>query len=198
MLIPYKWLYRLRISPWERRDVARTWQPVLDGPDALTPGRALDVGCGSGPDAVFLAQHGWKVTGVDAAETAIERAKERAIIDEAEVEWILGDVGKLGELGLEPGYSLVYDFGCVQGLPDTAREGAVAGMTKLAAPGATTVMLAFRARSRLFLPRGMDRDDLVRLFGDAWDLVSAEPVTDNLPPLVRRAHPTLYRLTRKS
>lgn len=197
-MVPYGLMYRLRFSPWERRDVAATWQPILEGPDAPTPRRALDVGCGSGPDAVFLAQRGWKVTAVDAAEKAIGRAKERAIIDEVEVEWILGDVGNLDGLGLEPGYSLVYDFGCIQGLPDAAREGAVSGLTKLAAPGATALVLAFRARPRLFLPRGMDEDHVVRLFGDAWDLVSADPVTDNLPLPVRRAHPTIYRLTRKS
>lgn len=193
MLIPYQWLYRLRFTPWERRDVAATWQPILE---SLTPGRALDVGCGSGPDAVYLAQQGWKVTGVDAVATALEEAKERAIIDEVEVDWVLGDVANLGGLGLEPGYSLIYDFGCTQGLSDAARAGAVAGMTQLAAPGATALVLAFRARQRAFLPRGMDREEIERLFSE-WELSSEEAIEGDPPWPVRRAAPKLYRLTRK-
>jgi hypothetical protein len=49
------------------------------------------------------------------------------------------------------------------------------------------------------LPRGMDREELVTLLGDGWDLETAESVvTEEMPPPVRRAEPTLYRLTRRS
>jgi SAM-dependent methyltransferase len=44
----------------------------------LTPGTALDVGSGEGADAIWLAQHGWDVTGVDISEVALERAAENA------------------------------------------------------------------------------------------------------------------------
>jgi SAM-dependent methyltransferase len=44
----------------------------------LTPGRALDVGCGEGADAIWLAEQGWQVTAVDIATTALERAAARA------------------------------------------------------------------------------------------------------------------------
>ncbi len=42
------------------------------------PGRALDVGCGTGTDSVFLATQGWSVTGVDFVSDALAMAKERA------------------------------------------------------------------------------------------------------------------------
>src|SRR6201999_1068924 len=44
----------------------------------LPPGRALDLGCGEGGDAVWLAERGWHVTAVDVSETALARAKAEA------------------------------------------------------------------------------------------------------------------------
>jgi len=44
----------------------------------LPPGRALDLGCGEGADAVWLAEHGWRAAGIDISTTAIERARRAA------------------------------------------------------------------------------------------------------------------------
>jgi len=197
MLIPYRLMYRLGFAPWERRPVAPAWQRVTEGPGALPPGRALDVGCGTGRDAVYLAQRGWHVTAVDIVDDAIAKARQRAADEGVRVQWVAGDVSALGELGLEPGYTLLYDFGCIQGLPGPAREGTAAGMTELAAPGATLLLVAFAPGRRLLLPRGMGEEEVTGLFGDAWELAEAEPASDpTAPPPVRRARPTLYRLTR--
>jgi SAM-dependent methyltransferase len=45
---------------------------------AIAPGRALDIGCGTGTNAIFLAQHGFDVLGVDISEVAVERARAKA------------------------------------------------------------------------------------------------------------------------
>jgi SAM-dependent methyltransferase len=58
----------------------------------LAPGRALEVGCGEGADAIWLAQHGWTVTAIDVSEVAIDRAREACRRAGASVEWICGDV----------------------------------------------------------------------------------------------------------
>jgi SAM-dependent methyltransferase len=58
---------------------------------ALTPGRALDVACGEGADAIWLAQSGWTVTAIDISEVAICRAREASHRAGAAVEWICGD-----------------------------------------------------------------------------------------------------------
>jgi SAM-dependent methyltransferase len=198
-VIPYALMYRLGLAPWERRDIAQTWRPMLDSPDAPAPGRAVDIGCGSGRDAVYLAKRGWRVTAVDFVDKALATAKQWAAEEGVQVEWVRGDVAELGRLGLAPGYDLLYDFGCIQGLPDAARHGAAAGLTELAAPGATLLVLAFKARRRVLLPRGMDEEDIVGLLGDGWDLAHSESiVTDDMPPPVRRANPTRYRMTRRA
>ena len=198
-MVPYRLMYRLGFAPWERRDVPEVWRPLFEGPDAMEPARALDIGCGSGRDAVHLAGHGWQVSAVEFVDKALARARQRAAEDSVEVQWVRGDVGELGRLGLEPGYSLLYDFGCIQGLPDSARRGAADGMTQLAAPGARLLLLAFKAGRRKVLPRGMDTEHVLALLGEGWELRRAESVvTEDMPPPVRRAEPTLYWLARRT
>jgi SAM-dependent methyltransferase len=197
-VVPYRLMYMLGFVPWEGRNVAELWRPLFEGPLAMEPGRALDIGCGSGRDAVHLAARGWQVTAVEFVDKALERARQRAAEEGVDVQWVRGDVGELGRLGLEPGYSLVYDFGCIQGLPDSARRGAAAGVTELAAPGARFLLLAFKAGRRLLLPRGMDREHLMALVGDAWELQQTQSaVIEDMPAPVRRAEPTVYRLARR-
>jgi SAM-dependent methyltransferase len=196
---PYKLLYRLGVAPWEWRDVANTWRPLLEGERRLAPGRALDVGCGTGRDAVYLTQQGWRVTAVDFAEDALAKARRRAADEGVDVEWIQGDVSRLDQLGLEPGYSLLYDFGCIQGLPDAARQGAANGLAHLAAPGASLLMFAFKGGRHILLPRGMDQADVVALLGRDWDIAQTQSVADDrMPGFVRRGGPTVYRLTRRT
>jgi SAM-dependent methyltransferase len=57
----------------------------------LTPGRALDVGCGEGADAIWLAGRGWTVTAIDISEVALRRAREAAELAGVAVEWVGGD-----------------------------------------------------------------------------------------------------------
>jgi SAM-dependent methyltransferase len=54
----------------------------------LLPGRALDVGCGEGADAVWLAGQGWDVTALDVSQVALQRAALHAQDAQAEVRWL--------------------------------------------------------------------------------------------------------------
>jgi len=57
----------------------------------LTSGRALDIGCGEGADAIWLARGGWTVTAIDISEVALSRARATADRAGVAVEWICGD-----------------------------------------------------------------------------------------------------------
>lgn len=76
----------------------------------LTPGKALDLACGTGRHAVFLAGKGWHVTAVDNSKTGIEIAKKRAEENGAAVDFRVADLEK-GEFEIEENaYDLICDF----------------------------------------------------------------------------------------
>ncbi len=84
---------------WDRRytgsELLWTAQPnrfLVDKSSDLSPGRALDVACGEGRNAVWLAEQGWQVTGVDFSEVALEKASERAELRDVKAEWVLADL----------------------------------------------------------------------------------------------------------
>lgn len=58
----------------------------------LAPGRALDLACGEGRNALWLASRGWRVVGVDFSAVALARARRMAAARQLEVEWVLADV----------------------------------------------------------------------------------------------------------
>ncbi len=92
--------YRLRERPAEDLDAAPT--PLLvETVTGLTPGKALDLACGAGRNALWLAEHGWKVTAVDGAAAAIEILQTRASERTLKINAIVADLEK-GEFQIEP------------------------------------------------------------------------------------------------
>lgn len=79
--------YGEKAALWSGRPNGRLVAEVAD----LSPGRALDVGCGEGADAIWLARNGWTVTAIDISQVALGRAREAAELAGANVEWICGD-----------------------------------------------------------------------------------------------------------
>jgi SAM-dependent methyltransferase len=194
---PYRVLYRLGITPWERDTVPT---PLVElSAQYPSPGRALDIGCGTGRDAVYLAARGWTVTGVDGVPRAIDAAKQRAHASSVDVSWVLGDVTRLQTLGIGEGYDLLVDRGCLHGLADTEREQYAEGVAAVAAPGARLLVFAFQPRSRGLGPRGITSDQVTQHLGGAWELVARVPDTESHPPRwIGDAKPIWYQLQRRA
>jgi SAM-dependent methyltransferase len=80
---------------YARKELLWTAQPnrlFATEVERLGPGRALDLACGEGRNAVWLAQRGWHVTGVDFSDVALAKAAELAASRGVEVDWVLADV----------------------------------------------------------------------------------------------------------
>ncbi|GAP05833.1 thiopurine S-methyltransferase [Anaerolinea thermolimosa] len=112
----FTWMY-LGSPPWDTGMTPPELQSFLE---EHSPGRALDLGCGTGTNLVRLAQAGWQVTGVDFVSKAVKRAQEKLHRLGLEGEVICGDVLDLRPL--HPPYDLVLDIGCYHGLDQASRE----------------------------------------------------------------------------
>ncbi|WP_033289232.1 class I SAM-dependent methyltransferase [Amycolatopsis jejuensis] len=194
----YAIAYALGLTPWERAGEAGS--AALDKLFARAedefggPGRALDLGCGSGMHLVALARRGWDATGVDAIGKAVRQARARAAAAGVPVTVVQGDVTTVDQVGT--GYQLLLDVGCFHGLTDDQRARMGRAATAVAAPDAVMIMLAFRPGNRKPLPRGADETAIVRAF-EGWKVVDAgsAPV-DGMPKPLRAAAPQFYLLRR--
>lgn len=111
----------------------------------LAPGRALDLGCGAGRNALHLAAAGFTVDAVDLAPAAIAWATERAAEAGADVRFHLGDAFALAETDLRGPYDLVYDSGCFHHLPPHRRISYRALLDRVLAPGGHLALTCFAA-----------------------------------------------------
>ncbi|MFD0207328.1 MULTISPECIES: class I SAM-dependent methyltransferase [Saccharothrix] len=104
----------------------------------VTPGRALDVGCGPGRNAVHLASAGFTVDAVDLSPAAVTWAEDRAREADVAVRFRCGDVfDQDGE------YDLVYDSGCFHHLPPHRRISYLALLDRVLAPGGHFALTCF-------------------------------------------------------
>jgi SAM-dependent methyltransferase len=139
--------------------------------DGLAPGRALDLACGAGRNAVRLAERGWTVTGVDFSDVALENARRLSADRGVEVEWVQTDVREW-----TPPAS-AYDLVAILYLQIPADERRVVHGRAAAAVAAGGTLLIV----------GHDRENLVSGTGgprDAGVLLDSEEVAAELDGLV--------------
>jgi SAM-dependent methyltransferase len=181
---------------WSGRPNGRLVSEVAD----VTPGRALDVGCGEGADAIWLARRGWAVTAIDIASVAVDRAREAAEAAGVVVEWLSGDARQTAF----PARS--FDLVSLQypALPKAAGDAAVRTLLDTVRPGGLLLAvyhdLGDEHREHM-KSRGIDPadyvgvDDLVGLLGDDFTVerhavearVDPPPGTLHIADVVLRA-----------
>jgi thioredoxin reductase/2-polyprenyl-3-methyl-5-hydroxy-6-metoxy-1,4-benzoquinol methylase len=170
--------YRSKPTIWSGNPNA---QLVAEAAD-LRPGRALDVGSGEGADAIWLAQRGWHVTGIDIATTALERAAAHASSVGAEVaeriEWRHVD---LRTERPDPGaYDLVSAH--FMHMPTALRRDVYARLADAVAPGGTLLIVGHHpsdlrtSAHRMHFPDMMFTAEEVAadLDPSAWDIVAVD------------------------
>lgn len=150
----------------------------------LAPGSALDVGCGEGADAIWLAERGWRVTAIDPAASALERAAAAASAAGVEVDWVRAGLLELptarpgsGGRGGPAQHDLVAAHYAV--LPNTPE--ALAVLLAAVAPGGTLLVVHHEGMHEIARKHGYDPadflgpDDIAGQLDEGWTIEVHEP-----------------------
>lgn len=185
----YRAAYRLGLAVWDRGVPAPGLAELVRG---WPPGRALDLGCGTGVNSVYLAQRGWNVTGVDMVPRALGLARRRAEREGVAPRFVEGDVTRLRDFGVGDGFTLLLDAGCFHTLPADLRADYVDSVSEAAAPDATLLLYGFVRPPRIAPMRaGVSTAEVRERFGGGWELEGDERVD-------RRFEFWRYRLRRSA
>ena len=186
----YDLLYRIGAARWARgwdRGVGPEIVDLVESgrltPSTLPPGRAVDLGCGTGANTLFLADHGFDAVGVDFSSAAIEQA-ERAARDRGlrgRTRFVVGDVTAERIPGVDGPFDLVVAYNTLQDLWGRQRPAMAATIRHLTRPTSVVVLwcyygtrrdlplLSFRGPSWV-APFVVAPGEEVALFGDDFDI----------------------------
>jgi SAM-dependent methyltransferase len=176
----FKTFYRLGFVPWDGHPLATSLKQLIEGDTALTPGTALDLGCGTGDNSIYLVKHGWQVTGVDFVAKAVDKAKAKAAANNVDITFARADVTRLSSEGIGSNFGLIVDNGCLHGMSQVDRDAYVREVTAVAAPDARLLLIEFITGGSLGVP-GIDPVEVERRFATDWTPLSSgsEPAMDH-------------------
>ena len=123
------------------------WDTGISPPELIAfiqthpAGRAVDLGCGTGTNAITLAKHGWEVVGVDYIRRAIRTARQNARQARVDIKFLLEDVTHLEEL--DGNFDLVLDIGCFHNLPQDGKTRYMKQLQRLLAPSGAYLVYGF-------------------------------------------------------
>jgi SAM-dependent methyltransferase len=167
---------------YRTRDALWSGQPnttLVAEVSGLSPGRALDAGCGEGADSIWLAGRGWQVTGVDISTVALDRAAAHAAAAGPE---IAGRIGwqQADLLDWDPGQDR-YDLATAHYMhfPPGSRDKAFRRLAAAVRPGGTLLIVGHHASDIGTVPRPpvpelfFSGDDIAALLDpDDWDVIT--------------------------
>lgn len=161
-------------TPWDSGTPSEALKAVLSK-GLIKPCRMFEIGCGTGTNAIYLAQLGFDITAVDLSEVAVKRAKEKADAAAVKIKFLQADVTALpAEVGAE--FPFVFDRGTYHIVRSVNLQGLQSTLSKLVAPGGYLVVLAGNANEDSPPDKGPPRvkasEMCAELEGKAFDLVS--------------------------
>lgn len=158
------------VPPWE---VGRP-QPTIEALVAAGSlvGPVLDVGCGTGENALLLAQHGLEVVALDASPAAIEQAREKAAARELEVTFLVADAYDLASVGRR--FPTVIDSALLHIIGDRRRY--AAQLAQVVAPTGRVILLEISSAAPIPYPK-ISEEEIRDAFGPPWQIESLVETT---------------------
>jgi len=170
--------YILGRSPWDTGVTPPEVMELIEG-GKLPPGRALDLGCGTGTNCIALARHGWEVVGVDFSAVAVRRARRKACRAGVDCQFYRADVTDLAFL-VQP-FDLALDIGCLHSMPQEKWEPYAMGVARLVRPAGLFMLYAFDSQASS-AAQGIAPTEVRRLFEPAFVVERQESGEDSTGP----------------
>ena len=156
------------VPPW---DIGRP-QPAIEAlvhDREILPGKVLDVGCGTGENALLLARHGSEVTGIDLVEEAVKAARAKAAERHVAASFAVGNALDLDQLFGEGSFDTVIDSGLFHALSDEERPVYARQVGWALRPGGGYFALCFSDKEPGdWGPRRISRRELEETFGSLF------------------------------
>ena len=127
------------------------------------PGWALDLGCGTGTNLLYLAQQGWQVVGVDFSRLAVQTARKRLRNAGIKADVRVDDVTRL--TAVQDEYNYILDIGCYHQLSQDGRKAYQVNLNRLLAPGGVWMIYGHYSESGSSPRHGLTEDDINELGG---------------------------------
>jgi len=144
--------------PWDTNRVPPELQDFID---SSYPGRALDLGCGTGTNIIALAKHGWDATGIDYIPKAIRTARKKALKSDVSAKFERMDVTKLNKL--QGQFDLILDIGCYHSLDCDGMQAYRRNLKDLLKLNGSFLLYTFIDAESNQRRAGLDSEDLNRL-----------------------------------
>lgn len=128
--------------PWDVDHPQSAFEDLIKSGE-IKPGRALDIGCGRGENAIMLAVNGCDVTGIDIVKGAISDAKEKAIERHVKVNFIVGNILQMDRLFRKGEFDIVIDSGLFHTMMDEERPVFARQVHRVLKKGGKYFMLCF-------------------------------------------------------
>jgi SAM-dependent methyltransferase len=186
-----KFLFRIwyfRNPPW---DTNKTPPEVIDFIAQNPPGKALDLGCGTGTNVITLVKNGWQATGVDFIPKAIRTAKLKTAREKVNARFFVGNVTNLE--WIEDQFNLILDIGCYHSLDSNGRRDYRDNIKRLLAPGGTYLVYLFYKSDPTIAGSGVTQMD-IEAFSNFLELVNRQDGTERG---LRKSSWLTYHMTRK-
>ena len=142
----YDTWYRFGTPPWVGQARPELVDLVESG--VLPPGRAIDLGCGEGDNAIFLAQHGFQVTAIDFAPAAIKKAKAKGREAGVDVNFVVDDLTRPTTVSGQ--FDVLVDYGTFDDLSIRQRAAYIREIVPLAKAGGKFLLWCFEWKPRLW------------------------------------------------
>jgi SAM-dependent methyltransferase len=156
--------------PWDIGRPQREFVRLSD--EGLVRGDVVDVGCGTGENAMLFASSGSRVLGIDSAPLAIAKAKAKARLRESSAEFLVADALDLPNL--KRTFDVATDCGLFHTFSDGERRLFAHGLSATLRPGGRYFMLCFSDREPADWggPRRVTKDEIIQTFSNGWKVDS--------------------------